>query len=277
MHTNGKLDWLTITGHTTRPQELLPRHEIIKIIPQERGAAHYQNSAKVRPGGYLAWSDNDRQGARFALGGSDLDNWRDIGMTDEIWTSFICHENLACSRLDFAIDVMGDGKALDTRDEYEAERCVTAFRSSPLVIANIDESSGTCYFGSRNSDRFIRIYDKAAQQKIMNCSWTRIELVLKNKRSNALVKDAGTKPLALCAKQIIRDVLQFPDLAWYQAAISGEQVELLEVPRAIPKTERWLIEQVKPAIKKYADLGSAEKAFVRDWLWQCIDAIEKKG
>lgn len=47
----------------------------------------------------------------------------------------------------------------------------------------------TCYFGAMGSDKFIRIYNKAKEQKIEDMDWWRVELQLRDKNIDIYLED----------------------------------------------------------------------------------------
>lgn len=47
----------------------------------------------------------------------------------------------------------------------------------------------TCYFGAMGSDKFIRIYNKAKEQKIDNMDWWRVELQLRDDNIDIYLED----------------------------------------------------------------------------------------
>ena len=75
-----------------------------------------------------------------------------------------------------------------------AGNCVSHFRKSQL-IAGLDLGSGadtgkTICMGSRQSDTYLRIYDKAAEQrakgKVIEGTWVRWEMEWKDERAQAV-------------------------------------------------------------------------------------------
>ena len=98
-------------------------------------------------------------------------------------------------RIDVALD---DGNGvIDVDPIYEsvkAGNCVSHFRQSRL-ISGLDVGSGldtgqTLCMGSRQSDTYLRIYDKAAEQrakeKVVEGTWIRWEMEWKSERADAV-------------------------------------------------------------------------------------------
>lgn len=66
------------------------------------------------------------------------------------------------------------------------------------------------YFGSRKSEVFIRIYDKALEQKV-DQHWVRVELELKGSRANAAMKLVQTKEIGTVTRGVLNSRLSFRD------------------------------------------------------------------
>lgn len=90
------------------------------------------------------------------------------------------------TRLDLAVDDRDPDAGLlniveiyRLSDMFEPDKCFVTgeFQS----INRIQGTSGcTCYYGSNASDRRVKIYDKAAEQKLLCEKWVRVELTLRN-------------------------------------------------------------------------------------------------
>ena len=94
---------------------------------------------------------------------------------------------------------------------------VTRFKKYKYVVEKQIEEDGqqtlgeTIYFGSRSSNIFIRIYDKAKQMKQNEDSWIRIEIVYKDDHANALALyiAQGEKNLGELFSQTLNNYIRF--------------------------------------------------------------------
>ena len=96
------------------------------------------------------------------------------------------------TRIDVALDdfasffTLGEINAL-----VENKQMVTKFRTYKRVVeSSVSDSTikgETIYVGSNKSDAFIRIYNKALEQKMDDMDWIRWEIQLRNSRSEAFV------------------------------------------------------------------------------------------
>jgi len=155
-----------------------------------------------------------------------------------------------CSRLDFAIDL------LDT--EYTPEQFWREWRDAhkgnmQKSLTLIEGTNGnTAYLGSRTSEKYIRCYDKGAEQGVAQ-SWIRLEMEFKAE-SAARAADAAQYDIANLVEGVRRfvDVVDSPTLSavWaLQPKGAGEGYWPL---RVAPPRERWFNTDVLSALRKWA-------------------------
>ena len=106
--------------------------------------------------------------------------------------NMLTHEDISFTRIDLALDIKDGSIEFKQLLEYlNNNQVVTRFKKYKYVVEKQIEEDGqqilgeTVYFGSRSSNIFIRIYDKAKQMKEEG-SWIRIEIVYKDEHANAL-------------------------------------------------------------------------------------------
>ena len=113
------------------------------------------------------------------------------------WLSSLRERGCRFTRIDPAMDDKGEGAVLDMRVIEAAARerqVVSLFRTCEHRTRNAWELSGegvaeageTLYFGSRSSEMFVRIYDKAAQQGEA-FHHIRVEMECKGKNAEEMV------------------------------------------------------------------------------------------
>lgn len=161
--------------------------------PQEFGMMRYNRSALVAGGvGVVMWSTTRLDmGIHIRLPSSALDSLHagdGVSLLRDLWDM-----GVNFTRLDIALDAYG----LDAIDLVELERAtlareyVCAGDKFSIVTSSENSSAGcgkTFYYGSRESSWFMRIYDKAAEQKL-SCRWVRAELELHKERAETAVRD----------------------------------------------------------------------------------------
>lgn len=156
------------------------------------------------------------------------------------------------TRLDLAVDAVG--VSCDERHIY-LQSMVGNVRGTARNFSLMENSNGgkTLYVGSRSSERFIRLYDKASESGLDGVLWHRLELETKGMvaRSVATLLLQNTDWHSVFTG-VVRHMADFPDIpAWTQF------FEGVQVPIGTPKierqsdTENWIDKQVISAVLKY--------------------------
>jgi len=116
------------------------------------------------------------------------------------------------SRLDIAIDVRnGSLDIAKLTAMFDASNVVTRAQER-IYITGTRNVGETLYIGSPRSNRRVRIYDKAAEQKLDNVLWTRIEYQLRGKHATiACDKLCSGELTGNDAGAIIKSFVDYPD------------------------------------------------------------------
>lgn len=136
-------------------------------------------------------------------------------------------------------------------------------RSQLISSAN----GATFSIGSRSSQKYIRIYDKAKEQD-KAFSWMRIELELKGDWAKWGIATAQTSVWG--ATSTLLDIINLPEhdltfLLW-DSAIGYEQQPAIEIPRTIGNREAWMRSQVQSAFEKMCyEQPEIAKEILLDW------------
>lgn len=177
------------------------------------------------------------------------------------------------SRLDVALDVKGANLAV-----IEAIRCVRAgdYKSRQRkwnVTGDATKDSGqTLYGGGQESEKRIRIYDKAAETGVEG-DWTRVEVVLSDDYARAvwaqLCSDPRYETLGALARKLILSVVDFPGWQQWQLVMRGADLTLPKLKRPDPAQWKWLCAQVMPVFQRARELDG-------DWqfLHRFVDAVK---
>ncbi len=182
--------------------------------------------------------------------GSTLNNYAKNGYSAK---AIIVHHATygdICKRIDLALDVVDsdlDIKTLFRR--IDSGKATTKVKTWNLITGNTGD---TLYIGSRQSEQFIRIYDKAAQ-KGTDDNWKRIEIELKGSRAiefARIVATESTEATIERTRQLIKSIVDFDTPIW--RAIMGDlAVGIGKAQQNEPDTVAWLLTQVAPAMGKY--------------------------
>ncbi len=261
------------------PKEALPSlplpNDIFEIAGLQTGIANWRQSAVLLPAGRYYWNDGARgKGSYAVFAGDDLALIRARAKLSDVELLERLARNAAnFTRADFCINITA-GSARDTRVEFEAGRKKTRVRKAwePDHFAGGD--GRTIYFGGQKSGKMLRVYDKAREMRLAaEIILTRIELQTRYEVADRFVNAMRENTVIDVGKQAIRDFCDFPDLEWYQDALSGGQdVALQLTPSKETDFMLWLNHQVGPAIKKRVAKGEHTPE-IRDWLhamWEIL-------
>lgn len=254
-----KIDWLTLTAHCpTLPQTYdeylslaasylddfeLGGYGLRRVNPNP----FYAHAFEVGEGrGVIHISDNPQtQGMMLVFSGAalgQLDGWHILRRAIAL--------NWKPTRLDVAYDFIGVGEAIE--DTYNAYRCRSHYPKRQITF--VDSASGaTLYIGSRSSAKMIRLYDKAAEQKVP-LDWKRLEVEYKQEAAqNAaalLLAEIGVSgPYALAGDAIA--LLDTPQSRYTRLLEFGGIESVRSAPTLKGSTEIWLHQSVLPALKRF--------------------------
>lgn len=156
------------------------------------------------------------------------------------------------SRVDLALNIH-DGN-LTVRDFYSAYMIgdlKTMARRVYHVEGISDERMGeTLYLGSPKSDRQCRIYDKAAEQAIVDPkAWVRLELALRDLRAKSMVAATKDNSVSATVAAHLAEVLSW-DQPEYLSSLGDDVAALHPIKRKKPAVEKWLLDQCAPALAR---------------------------
>lgn len=270
------LDWLSFTRTSTRRTQHCPLPLFDPVTSGKGDIPRFGYRKAIRyPSGAITMYDGSTpsMGVHFIYSGSAL---AAIGQTRNDGGLSVLREHVErgdkCTRIDLAIDVREGETILRELKQAtrQAEFVGTARKLS--IIENTTDDGFTIYAGSRQSERFVRIYNKAAQLR-EDGLWTRVEAEVKGDSARAVsraILGAGDGGLCLVAKSVIRRVVDFDCPSW-KAVMEGETLPV-GTPKATDKqTETWILGQVAKAVVRY-DLLNPEKRIV-ERLFDTIQAL----
>lgn len=172
------------------------------------------------------------------------------------------------TRLDVAVDVYeGVYEVKDYIKAYEKHREQTGDRRKYQTI--ISPGGDTLMIGSRTSNHYIRVYDKAAEQKILGTTWVRLEVEIKGKAAREWARAIHVNMLSTMAANI-RKVVGVETYAfaflWKRLKGAGRAPYNLAVGRKQTNTEKWLKTEVSQAFAKLTvrDLAAAREV-MENW------------
>lgn len=203
--------------------------------------------------GLLVYASSERtaMGVHVIMSGSTLAYYIKAGKAVlAILEKFITNKG-KCTRLDLALDLIDGG--IDGKKIYEALQSgnrTGIATSSSLVLSG---SAGcTVYVGSRQSDRFMRIYNKAAEQDVV-ADWYRLEIECKGdvakEYARALVLNStmglGSFTWSTAKKMCYTEGGNYHMFGKFTSTVALPKIEKQS------DTRKWILEQVIPALDNY--------------------------
>lgn len=131
--------------------------------------------------------------------------------------NMLTHEDISFTRIDLALDIKDNSIEFNQLLTYlNNNHIVTRFKKYKYIVEKEINEDGqqvlgeSIYFGSRSSNIFIRMYDKAKQMQVEG-SWIRIEIVYKDEHANALALyiTQGKKNLGELFSKTLNNYIRF--------------------------------------------------------------------
>jgi len=247
------LDWLsfTIKGESDENKNLLskiaPLASRTPIAP--RFGYDYGHTYSTGVSTYFS-SVRHEMGLHVVVPGSSLRLLERDGLSTKTLLQSVVAARAKVTRLDLAKDAINEGVRLENISLLAIEGKRTGSAQS---ISEITSSGGgrTIYVGSRSSDRFARMYDKAAQQGLDE-DWKRLEIECKGDVAKTLARVLSAEGCDWNATigGIMQKMLMVDDDG-YRRWLDGAAVDGL--PKIEKQTDReaWLLSQVFPALVDY--------------------------
>lgn len=273
------VDWLTVTfpyptgdffPHTFAPEDGRPK--------EQNSARPYIFAVRVGDATIHWHPDHPEFRVMVRLDGQALANMRLRGVTDKQLFDWIDKGEGKVTRLDLALDLFDTGgHPLDMYHAFKCNQVATTTKSVTIFSKEgVDDDKGsTVYFGSRQSDRFTRVYDKGKEQHT-DLDWIRIEMELKGARALAAYDDWKREGTEKTTMSYLRDAIEWSDVEWFERAWGDdyETFALESIGRPETNHERWVREVCIPAIAEAAKSGQLG---VLDALRAIIASIEEGG
>jgi DNA relaxase NicK len=236
-----KIDWLAYTQKNSVdwqfPSFILDKWKPISPL------RNYTNGEENSQGIKRFWNTiRSDQGRLVVLGGSSLDM---LGENRQEFVSFTGGLDNKITRVDYALDILGGSFSPQAVVSHLRNRnVITHARTIPRIQE--DWHGGfSQYVGTKASETYTRIYDKAAEQHITG-KWARIETVYQGDRAEASLQ---AYLLHKSCRKLIRGHVDFPKWKAWQRIMQGDKEKLIITPR-ISNTRNWLLNQVSTSIAK---------------------------
>lgn len=190
-------------------------------------------------------------GVHVSYSGRTLNTYTQNGVNPLVLLRWHIDRGASISRIDLAFDIRDTRMNVQTLYEHLINgRAKTTAKTYNLIVGN--DGGCTCYVGSRQSEAFLRIYDKGIESG-EGGDWVRVELELKASKARFAAFTMANEPdnrAYQWAQSWLSGYVTFPDTTW-QALMQADAIPLARANKPEPDTRQWLISQVAPAMAKY--------------------------
>lgn len=247
---------------------------------QIAGAGRGYNAALSNEEGMrLSWhTDRDDMGVHAQYSGQALRNCAAQGVTAKAIATHHHSKKHRCSRVDLAIDTKNEGMSIRTLANYTRKH-VAALHVKSFSHIKSHDGGETLYLGSRTSELFMRIYNKAAEQgnKPENpADWVRIEIECKGTRAaqlGVIIANQSEAEVAKLTRGMAKDMADFPHKPW-QIAVGDTPIHIAGSQVKSSKTRAWLLETIAPCLANYMN-DNDDLAFLSEFL-DIVNSYTKK-
>lgn len=238
------------------------------VLPVTRGtwtptkARNGYKYADRTPDGIIAMTGRDDMGTHLILPGSAIAALQTRGISIDALLQPFVEKGANFARVDCAIDTIDAGLDVPAlKAALDHNNAVTSARRWSLLTSG---ESGFClYVGSRQSERFLRVYNKAAQvasmgEKPLADDWIRVEIELKATAAHTAAHMLyATSDPARVARSQITLFADFPTVRTWRHVMSGHIMAVGKSHRRLTGTRRWLLGVVASALAAeiHADPG----------------------
>jgi len=219
---------------------------------------------------------------------------------DLIKTLVYDEKDVNFSRIDLAMDIRDESLDFETMLSYlQRNHVVTRFKQYKYIAEKEILEDGqlttgeSIYFGSKSSDLYIRIYDKAKEREDFEAKWIRIEIVYKRERANALALyvSEGKKNIGELFSATLNNYLRFvepakdsnkrrwPMTSWWQQLLETTltiKLSMQSEEADIEKLEKWVNKQVAPSLAVIREYYQNDMQKIEEIIINGADRINPK-
>ena len=266
MKINTTIDWFACTKCDNEipqfPSNFTTKFETDKPMRGYQYGFRYPDGRKV--------SSSDIQGVYIQYSGKVLNSLS----TDALEIiKFHRLQGYKSSRIDLAIDAHDSGLSIDSL--YQAfKREETETKAKNASIIENTQGGKTLYIGSRQSEAFVRIYDKAKEQN-QTGDWKRIEIELKGyKAQEATNMCIASNNLSKLITSIVLGYINFPRNMHYQRIVKSDKTPIKSDKKQTSDTRKWLMNDVISAMVKVYKNG--DTSIVYDFMEALSSELNKE-
>lgn len=217
----------------------------------------------------VSWhSERADMGVHVQYSGNCLNRFRAQQTAPKTIAQYHQRHKHRCSRIDLALDAKNEGLSILRLASY-VRRGKAITQTEKYSHIKSQDGGETLYIGSRTSEMFLRVYNKAAEQgnKPENPDdWIRIELECKGERAKqigAVLASSSEAHMTTFARGLIKDFIDFPYGVW-RRCVGDDPIHIAKSQEKSGKTREWLLRTVAPAMARYIQ-ETGDRAIMREF------------
>lgn len=216
------------------------------------GVNSYDQALKNPHGHMIMWSSyRDDMGKNILFDGRSCSELMAIGKDPIDIVKWLSEEEFKFTRLDLAIDIR-DSK-IKILELFECEFTGSVNNMPELYLKGKKAKGGaTMYLGGRQSEKYLRIYDKAKEQGLKNVDWVRVEVELKGDtatRIARMMREMSYEEISDMTQAIIKGMYT-PEHETFNQAIAQPAMRVGSTKNATHSTRDWLMTSVAKTFAK---------------------------
>jgi len=208
-----------------------------------RPIQHFTNGLELSNGGRVYWNERrPTMGRHVIFSGQCCDI---IGDNLKECLSFVLTNTYKPTRLDLAIDIHNTNLSLKHMESLISRKVFKSHAQTAPSTRDLMATGHTVQLGKAGSASFLRVYDKAAEQKIEG-SWIRIEISYgARKAKNALKAYLSDDNI----RGMVHDYVSFPTWRKWNALLFAPKVAVRYANKTT-NTRKWIMGTVAKSIAK---------------------------
>lgn len=222
-------------------------------------AVHGYKLAIQHPFGHIVMSNPGRpeMGTHVMMGGACMSKLTELEYPTLSLLAWVLKEGGKIARLDLAIDLRETPIDIIGLTRCQQVKGHEGSAQKWNLITGSDNGV-TLYVGSRKSEKFMRIYNKAAQQKLDGIHWARFELELKAETAREIAAAISLMPSGEIPRYVkgLMKGLYNPGDAVYAAAMDADAVYVGSTKNTSDSTIEWLLNTVAKTLARQMTLHS---------------------
>jgi len=266
METGFSLDWLSFTAKDI--SDMAASKALAFGMPfkswTDVNAVHGYKLAKQHPFGHIVMSHPGRpeMGVHVMMTGQSMHKLNESGFDTLSLIPWCNSQGARITRLDLAIDVHETPVDIVGLTRVKQVKGDEGSAKKWNLITGSDNGV-TLYIGSRKSEKFMRIYNKAAEQGLEGVMWSRFELEIKQDTCRTIADAITSLPsgeIPHYVKGLMRGLFN-PNDPTYQQIMDVPSIPVGSTKDISDNTLKWLYDSVAKTLAKQMQLHNDEPVF----------------